>query len=328
MNAKMSCPSLSVVIPTFRRDDLLRRCLGSLLEQELQPGSFEIIVVDDACSDTVAPVISELATAAGPAITLLPGRQRGPATARNIGWRAARGEIVAFIDDDAYPADAHWLAEGLSMLRDPSVAAVTGCVVVPVPERPTDFQRNVKNLETAAFLTCNAFVRRKVLEGIGGFDERFRVPYREDSDLQFRIEEAGGTIRHNPDAIVIHPAPPGAFGVSLRLQRYNRYNALAFKKHPERYRRQLQPWPPLSYYAMVVLSIAALALFAVGLVLIAAAAAIAWLALYLEFLRRRLRGTSRDARHILDMALTSVLIPYLAVYWRLRGALQFRVPFV
>jgi hypothetical protein len=146
--------------------------------------------------------------------------------------------------------------------------------------------------------------------------------------LQFRIEQAGGVIRRNPRAVVVHPAPAGDFGISLRLQRYNLYNALAFKKHPRRYRRELQAWPPLNYYAMVALVPLFAGLLAARRGPLATGAAAAWGALYLEFLSRRLKGTSHRPWDVLDMAVTSALIPYLAVYWRLRGAVKFRVPFL
>lgn len=211
---------VSVVVPTYRRDELLGRLLRPLAHQELRGRDFEIVVVDDACSPSTAPIVAAVAAEFPELrVKLLNGPSCGPASARNLGWRAARGAIIAFIDDDAYPLDGGWLRAGLAPFADPLVSAVTGPVQVTVDDPPTDFQRNVRHLEEAAFLTCNAFCRRSALERIGGFDERFTAPYREDSDLQFRLEVAGGHLVRSEQAVVVHPAPRGPFAVSLRLQR-------------------------------------------------------------------------------------------------------------
>jgi glycosyltransferase involved in cell wall biosynthesis len=75
-----------------------------LLEQRLE-GPYEVIVVDDACSTTAPAIIEEAASLCDGdvKVTLLPGLGRGPATARNIGWRHAAGDVIAFTDDDAFP---------------------------------------------------------------------------------------------------------------------------------------------------------------------------------------------------------------------------------
>ncbi|HEY7293845.1 MAG TPA: glycosyltransferase family 2 protein [Dehalococcoidia bacterium] len=320
---------MSVVVPTFHRDETLLRLLDTLAAQDLPRDRFEILVVDDARSrSTPAAVAAFAAGQPGLRIRTLPGRSRGPATARNIGWRAAVAPVIAFIDDDAYPARPDWLRQGIAAFERPEIDAAVGAIRVPADEPPTDFQRNVKNLETADFLTCNAFCRRSALERVGGFDPAFRVPFREDSDLQFRIEDSGGMIVRLPAAIVIHPAPPGRFGVSLRLQRYSLYNALLYKKHPGRYRAEIQRWPPLGYYGMVASALGSLGALATGRRRGAAALALAWLVLEGRFFVRRLHGASHRPRHLLDLLVTSALIPWLSIYWRLRGAWRFRVWFL
>ena len=319
---------VSVVMPTHRRDDTLLRCLEALAGQDYPRDRFEIVVVDDARSESVPRLVAAFA-ARNPSLSMrvLPGRGQGPATARNIGWRAARGRVIAFIDDDAYPADAHWLARGLAPFADDRVMGVSGSVHVPVDHPPTDFQRNVQGLERGEFVTCNAFYRRAALERVGGFDEAFTMPFREDSDLQYRVEDAGGVMVHAPDARVIHPAAPGRFAISLRLQRYSQFNALLYKKHPERFRRLLEPRPPLHYYGIIAAACTGMLAAITGRRTLAIASLTAWGVLEARFFGRRVRGTSRRPRHLLDLALTSLLIPWLSIYWRLRGALRYRVPF-
>ena len=101
-------PRVSVVIPTWKRPVLLRRCLLALCAQRMEPGGFEVIVADDGCERRIAQLVADLA-ADYPRIALRYTAVRttqGPAGARNAGWRLARGEIVAFTDDDTVPAPA------------------------------------------------------------------------------------------------------------------------------------------------------------------------------------------------------------------------------
>ena len=116
--------------------------------------------------------------------------------------------------------------------------------------------------------------------------------------------------------------------MSLRLQRYSMSNALVYKKHPARYRRDLEPRPPLHYYAILGAGAGALVAALTGHRGQAAALGALWVALEGRFFFRRARGTSRRPRHLLDLALTSLLIPPLSVYWRLRGAVRHRVVFI
>lgn len=325
-----SWPAVSVVIPTYRRDHLLARCLEAVLTQDYPAQSLQVIVVDDADSETTTSAVGAVA-AKHPhhQVLVLGGGHRGPAHARNVGWRAATADIIAFIDDDAFPANEGWLRAGVSQLLGTGAPAAAGRVVVPVPPAPTDFQRNVHRLENAAFLTCNAFVYRDALEAVGGFDERFEVPFREDSDLQFRLEALAGTpVARTADAVVVHPAARGKFLESMRRERYSMYNALLYKKHPNRYRREIQRFPPLNYYAMVGLLVLALGAALRRKGWLAALALAGWGYLEGNFFARRTQGGEPSRRHALDMALTSLVIPVLSVYWRLRGAVRFRAWFI
>jgi glycosyltransferase involved in cell wall biosynthesis len=326
-------PRISVVVPTYRRPRLLRRCLDALLAQTLPPQAYEIIVVDDGHEPRIASDVAELARQPGaPRLRYLrPAQGRGPAVARNCGWRAARGEIVAFTDDDTIPA-ADWLAEGERCLQaQPEWSAAAGTVQVPRASRgprPTDHELMTLGLASAEFVTANAFVRRAALERVGGFDERFRRAWREDSDLQFRLIEAAGPVGRAPGALVQHPVRPEAWGVCLRQQRNTFFDALLFKKHPRLYRERIRRVPPWDYYLVVALSLAAPALAGTGHAGAAAACGGVALALVAGLAARRLKHTDRSPAHAAEMVLTSALIPFLSVYWRLRGALHFKVLFL
>lgn len=322
--------AVSVVVPTFNRPDLLDLCLDALVRQDLDPGAYEIVVADDAASiETHRQVAAwtEQCAESGPAIRYVAvSTTQGPAAARNAGWRAAQGAILAFTDDDCLPKSG-WLRAGCDAIER-GASAATGRVVVPLPEAPTDYELNAAGLETAEFVTANCFCRRDVLEAIGGFDERFAAAWREDSDLHFALLERGQTIAHAPHAVVVHPVRRASWGVSLTQQRKSQFNALLFKKHPALYRERIQRWPPQSYYAVVASVVGVAAGVIARRRAAAAASAALWVWLTGRFVARRLRGTSREPAHVLEMVATSAAIPPLAVFWRLYGAAKFRTPFL
>jgi GT2 family glycosyltransferase len=321
---------VSVVTPTNRRPDLLDRCLAALLAQDIDSCDYEVIVVDDAACDVKRQQIERWASrgaAYGHTVRYLPATGgRGPAAARNRGWRAARAPIIAFTDDDCVPAPG-WLRAGLIACA-PDVAGTMGRIVVPVPHRSTDYERDAAHISTAEFVTANCFYRRAVLAAAGGFDERFTAAWREDSDLFFTLLECGARLAHAPDAVVVHPIRPARWGVSLAQQRKSMFNALLYKKHPALYRRRIQAAPPWRYYVAVAALLTAAAAHARQRRACALVAGCVWVIVTARFCARRLRGTSHASRHVVEMAVTSALIPPLTIYWRLRGALTFRVWFI
>ncbi len=414
---------VSVIVPTFRRPHLVRRCLAALFAQDF-PSSYEIIVVEDGAGEgttdlidawagllethgreqgrrstsgrhlldtdgigevvenesstfsppldiagsatlprdsergigsladarprnepaypPVKPAAEESAprrlsthpatveSAGAPCLRYIPLRSRlGPAAARNVGWKQARGEIIAFTDDDCIPTPG-WLRAGLAAFR-PGVVAVSGHLVMPLSSEPTDYELNASNLQHSEFVTANCFYRRAALERVGGFDERFAEAWREDSDLIFTLmENVRGVVPfvHAPHAIVIHPVRPARWGISLQQQRKNVYNALLYKKHPSLYRQRLGRVTPWRYYVILIALLVCFAGMVTRQPVLALGAAITWMALTGLFCLQRLERTSRAPRHVMEMAITSILIPPVALYWRAKGALKYRVWFL
>lgn len=324
---------ISVIIPSYRRDDLLQRCLDALAVQQFPATQYEILVVDDGRSATTRTLVERMAKRLGahPALRYLtpPGGVRGPAAARNAGWRGARGEIVAFTDYDTV-ATPQWLHEAArAMVGEPGsqIGAAWGPVSVPLPPEPTDFARNSAGLEQAVFTTANAFVRRRVLMDIDGFDERFKRAWREDADLYFTLLERGYRVVHAPGALMRHPVREAPFGISLKQQRNMLFDALLFKKHPHLYCTKIASRPPLGYYLAVFALCAGCELLLLKQAGPALVAFSIWFGYTLCFTLQRLHGTSHAPRHVLEMLLTSAAIPLLAVLWRLAGAFRFRVVF-
>lgn len=312
---------ISVVVPTYHRHDLLRRCLAALAAQQFA-GTYEVIVADDAADVSTRRLVETEAATAGYRLRYVPVEDtHGPAAARNVGWRAAAGEFIAFTDDDCLPQPG-WLSAGVQALNGGADAA-WGRLEMPLPLRPTDYERDAAGLAGAVFVTANCFCRRNALETVGGFDERFTAAWREDSDLYFSLLEHRCRVVHASDAVVIHPIRPAQWGVSLRQQRKSAFDALLYRKHPRLYRRHIAAFPREYYY--VVASLAAATAGAVArqqwLVFNGLAA---WGLLTGRFFARRMRGNSWSPTHVAEMLVTSMLIPPLSVFWRMQGALKYR----
>jgi glycosyltransferase involved in cell wall biosynthesis len=327
----MDVASISVVIPTYRRPELLQRCLEAVRQQTCPDCYFDVIVVSDG-PDSETESLINATKSANPGFRLhfyALSKRSGPAAARNLGWQKATGELIVFTDDDCIPA-AGWLAAywHAYQYHHQKLIAFTGKVEVPVPEKPTDYQKNVSHLSTADFITANCAGTKSALALAGGFDEEFPIAWREDSDLHFKFLEKQVPIIHIQEAVICHPAREASWGTSIREQRKSMFNALLFKKHPDHYRSKIAPGPVWNYYAIILLSIAAFLAFIFKANIIALIAAAVWLFALVDFIARRLQGTDVSFSHRLEMIITSIFIPYLSVYWTLRGALRYKVFFL
>lgn len=222
---------ISVVSATYRRPHLLAR-LAAAIEQQEGVGPVELVVVDDGSPDETMGELRRLASCSSVEIQAirLP-RNAGPATARNAGWRAARGPLIAFTDDDCVP-QAGWLAALVSALVHADMAQ--GCTL-PNPEQKANvgpFSRTIEvGQQNGWYQTCNIGYRRDLLEKLGGFDEAFPAA-GEDTDLAWRALAAGARAVFVPDALVFHDIRPSRFAVSVRDTRRWRSIVLAVKKHP------------------------------------------------------------------------------------------------
>jgi GT2 family glycosyltransferase len=325
-----SCIQVSVVVPTCGRADLLNRCLEALTVQHFEPTAYEIIIVDDGPSQDTENIVAEWTARTSQKrldiFYIANHGPHGPAAARNRGWRAARAPIIAFTDDDTVPT-ADWLKNGLAQFAH-DVDVISGRIEMPVSGTPTDYERDAQHLETAEFVTANCFCRKNVLESVGGFDERFRYAWREDSDFHFRLLEMRANIVCAPQAVIVHPVRPAPWGVSISQQKKILFDALLYKKHPRLYREKIRATPRWDYYLIVASLLAGLAALALGAFGMAAIAGGIWLLMTARFCWSRLRNTAKTRSHIGEMLVTSVLIPPLAVFWRMVGALRFRVPLI
>ncbi|WP_433064429.1 glycosyltransferase family 2 protein [Dactylosporangium sp. CS-033363] len=292
---------VSLVVPTLGRTSLrtLLDALGTL------PPDAEVIVVEDRA-------------------------RRGPAAARNAGWRESTGEWVVFLDDDVVPEPGWFARLRADLAVGEQVGGVQGRVHVPRPagRRPTDWERATIGLERGAWLTADMAYRRRVLLETGGFDERFPRAFREDAEFAHRVRRAGWRLVRGERAVT-HPVRPETPWVSLRTQRGNADDAFLRRLYGPDWRLLLGiPRGRRARHALVTAAglgaLAALALPGRWRRL-SPALGLAWAAGTAEFAAARIAPGPRTPAEVTTMALTSILIPPLAVGHWLAGLRPRRV---
>jgi hypothetical protein len=305
----MTEPLVEVVMPTVGRPSL---------HEALAPlgGHVPVVVVDDRPGKPRPLDVPD-------GVRVVRSGGRGPAAARNTGWRASRATWVAFLDDDVRPPSG-WvqaLHRDLARCGD-DVGGTQGRIVVPLPtdRQATDWERSTAGLETAVWATADLAYRRAALEQVGGFDERFPRAYREDADLGLRITEAGWRIvpgaRH-----VEHPVRPARWTQSLRSQRGNADDILMRTLHGRDWRARAhvppgrRPWHLATTAALGTAAVAA----ATGARRTALLGGAAWLGLTAELAARRIAPGPRTPREAATMTATSVVLPLAATRWWLTG---------
>jgi glycosyltransferase involved in cell wall biosynthesis len=315
---------ISVVVPTYRRPELLLRCIRALITQRFKRDQFEIIIVSDGPDDSTSDLVRKYFRRRVQQVHYyaLP-EKKGPAAARNYGWLVARGELIAFTDDDCIP-EKNWLQSFADAYKTSGTSAFTGRTVVPIAKRPTDYELNIANLQTADFITANCCCTKKALEMTGGFDEQFSMAWREDSDLEFKLMQEHIRIARVERAVVVHPVRKVRWGISIMEQKKTMYNALLYKKYPELYRQKIQQRPPVVYYATILSFLTFLGGLASGSKVVAVSGGSLWCGLTTVFIVRRLRHTSLSANHIAEMTVTSMVIPFLSIYWQAYGDFKFK----
>ena len=315
-------PDVSVVLPTSGRVDLLDRCLDAILRQTLDGRRFEVIIVDDCPHHNTRQLVAVWSACAGergPQFRYLPGKgARGPAALRNLGWRNARAPLIAFTEDDTVPSPS-WLKQGLDAVGD-NIDAVAGGVDMPPGGGFASHRR-----PHTGFSSANCFCRKLILDKLGGFDERFHSGWCED--FHFRLIKAHASIARAEHAVVVRPMRTAPWGASLWQLRNLAFDALLYKTHPQLYRQKIRATPAWDDYAIVTAFAVMLAGFVAANSAIELAGAAAWGIPTALLCRKRLHGTSRSPSHVAEMVLTSALIPPMAVFWRLAGAIRFRVRF-
>jgi HAD superfamily hydrolase (TIGR01662 family) len=320
-------PAFDVVIPSAGRPSLEATLLALAAGDGPWPG--RVVVVDDrGGAGSGRPLVGPDAGAAlHGALSVLHGPARGPAAARNAGWRACQAPWICFLDDDVVPGP-DWraaLAADLADL-DRRVAGSQGRLEVPLPagRRPTDWERDVAGLEGAAWATADMAYRRSALEAVGGFDERFPRAYREDADLALRTARRGWRLVRG-ERRTVHPVRPDAdLWTSVRRQAGNADDRLMDVLHGRAWRaRASAPQGALPRHLRTCAAgVAAAGLAAAGRPRAAAIAGAIWATRTLAFAWRRIAPGPRTLPEVRAMLVTSAAIPPVAAWHALRGRLR------
>lgn len=222
----------SVVIPTYRRADLLALCLAKL-SPDIQTLNipYEVIVTDDDSANSA----SDLLKNKFPFVSWYTGPGRGPAANRNNGAAHAQGKWVIFTDDDCLP-DPDWLAAfNESLAKDSSLLIMEGMTIAEGKRK--SLSENAPVNETGGFYwSCNLGIRRETFTQLGGFDETFRHACMEDVDFADRIKAAELNCSFIPNAIIRHPWRPAKKPWNDGHGGEIYYPALSYylEKHPEK----------------------------------------------------------------------------------------------
>jgi histidinol-phosphate phosphatase family protein len=315
----VSAAGFDVVIPTVGRASLTR-LLDAL--DAILPDGVPVIVVDDR-RDPTTTLMPRGRRWASLALDTVRGRAAGPAAARNVGWRRGRAAWTVFLDDDVAPTATWGSRLEADLANAPShTAAVQGRIEVPLPvgRRPTDWERNVAGLAGARWATADMAIRRRALEIIDGFDERFPRAYREDADLGLRLLDAGYYHAWG-DRVTLHPVPPAPWWISVAKQAGNADDALMRRLHGRDWRaRAGAPAGRRPRHLVVTgLGVVSIAAGIAGLLPAAAAAGAGWVTGTAELAWARVAPGPRTAKEIAGMVATSVVLPAAATFHWLRG---------
>lgn len=241
----MAEPAVSVVIPTHQRRDALHRALASLAGQSADPGSYEVVVAVDACSDGTDEMLEAFDAPYG--LRWVSPRARGRAAACNAALAVAAGEVAIVLDDDMEA-----VPEFVERHRSHHPAGSRRCVLGAVPVAleagsshaaryvKDKFDRHLSRLSDPAhlalprsFYTGNASLRTEVMREVGGFDESFGIYGNEDVELSLRLRKAGVEISYDPAALAYQEYGKELTGLQRDTLEKGRTTVLMARSHPE-----------------------------------------------------------------------------------------------
>jgi len=233
--ADLDWPRVSVIVCSRNGARTLHDCFEGLSWVEYP--NYEVIVVDDGSTDGTGGIAQEYG------FRVIRTEGVGLGAARNIGLEAATGEIVAYLDDDAYP-DPHWLTYLATAFLTTAHAGMGGPNIPPPgngsvadsvansPGGPVHVL--LSDAEAEHIPGCNLAFRKSSLQAIGGFDPRFRVA-GDDVDICWRLREEGSTLGFSPSAVVWHHRRNSIRAYWKQQRGYGKAEALLERKWPDKY---------------------------------------------------------------------------------------------
>lgn len=228
---------VTVVIPAYKRPDALARAVQSVLDQDMAPDRYEVIVVDSSPDRTNVERVEQLIPSARCSLRVIHKAPEGPGPSRNAGAFAGAGRVIALMDSDC-TATRSWVRLGAAAFDDPSIGVVQGRTL-PEPGVPAGvFDWYVKVDKPSFFWECTSlFYRREAFEQVGGFSNEYQVDDMfvvggEDVDLAMRVMRAGWKSKFAPEALVYHEVQPMGVGRWIYNRRLTVWPMLV-RKHPE-----------------------------------------------------------------------------------------------
>ncbi|MEM6751423.1 MAG: glycosyltransferase [Cyanobacteria bacterium P01_C01_bin.38] len=209
---KQQTPFISIVIPTYNRPERLAGCLESLTQLEYPREFFEVIVVDDGSKIPLAPVVERFKDSLE--ITLIKQKNQGPATARNTGAKQAKGNFLAFTDDDCKPAP-NWLETIAANFANAPDCLIGGKTINILSNNPfsTASQELINYLysyynanpqKATFFASNNIAISTQHFHEIGGFDTTYPRAAAEDREFCDRWLQYGNQMVYAPEVQVYH----------------------------------------------------------------------------------------------------------------------------
>ena len=227
----------SIIIPAFNASHTIERCLSSLMRQSVKREDYEIIIVDDGSKDKTEDIVKQFP------VKYLWQTNQGPASARNRGAKEAEGEIVLFTDADCV-VQHNWVQEMVRLFDDPEVIAVKGAYKTSQKSLVARFSQiefeerfeMLKKVEAIDMIdTYSAAYRKSTFLSLGGFDPSFPVANNEDTELSYRMSQAGYKMVFNPNAIVYHLNHPDSIIKYARSKFWRGYwRMVVYKRYPDK----------------------------------------------------------------------------------------------
>jgi mycofactocin glycosyltransferase len=305
-------PSISIIIPTRDRGRSVVECLESLYAQEYPPNLIDIIVVDDGSRDETQKLVSRFSC------KLLTNQQsRGQSYCRNAGAREAKGEILAFLDDDCV-AGRTWLRDLAGYFQWEKIGAVGGYVDGYSNRSMLDrYEKEFSLLNLGKYIlrgvndqffvpTCNMLVRKKAFIETGGIRETLHLG--EDVDFCWRMRDAGWQALYIPSGRVLHKHRNTLRTMLRRRADYGTSEAVLGRLHPRK--QKVLQMRPLAAVAFLCLC-SAIAFF--SLLLLAATGA----SLVAEIAAKALRLRMKHIRIPFGKVCFSVVRMYLSYFYLL-----------
>ena len=326
-------PFVSVVIPTYNRKQLLARCLKSVFSQSYSYDRYEVVIADDGSTDGTGDFVKTLKPKCKLVYAWQENKGRGPV--RNFGVSHAKGEILAFTDDDCV-VHKDWIKNAVDTFTDENVGGVKGRTTTDVHEI-TPLSRPI--VSEGGDQTCNIFYSKKAFNHVGGFK---LSQFREDTDLAFRVQEAGYKMPYNSNVIAKHPAT--RYDIKSLLSKHfdlkrGYWDMYLAKRYPVRFRKEVAiagHFSPIlfmnyPFYISLLLSIVSFFAFSTGVFMMSLVLLIyVYLSSVLIITNELCRATTfrqmaKYKRELLQLFAVWWMIMLDDLWEHIRGMVKFRV---